>query len=168
VEEFTGPAVVVDVSAQSEQNRDYLITVDDFLNWEKQHGEIPARSIVLLHTGFGKYWGDREKYTGTLKTGAEGVAELHFPGLSPEATDWLVQVRKIKAAGIDTPSIDFGQSKDFLTHRSLCGNNVTAYENIANLEKIPATGSYVVAAPMKIKGGSGSPLRIIAWVAEEK
>jgi kynurenine formamidase len=164
-EEFTGPAVVVDVAIQSEQNRDYLISIDDFLNWEKQHGEIPARSIVLLHTGFGRYWGDKEQYTGTLKTGAVGVAELHFPGLGPEAAGWLVKERKIKAVGIDTPSIDFGQSKDFLTHRSLCGNNVTAYENIANLEKVPATGSYVVAAPMKIKGGSGAPLRILAWVA---
>jgi len=167
VGEFTGPAVVVDVSIQSEQNRDYLIRVDDFLDWEKLHGRIPDQSIVLLRSGLGKYWGDKEKYTGTLKTGAEGVAELHFPGLSPEAADWLVKERKIKAVGIDTPSIDFGQSKDFLTHRSLCGNNVTAYENIANLEKIPATGSYVVAAPMKIRGGSGSPLRIIAWVAKE-
>lgn len=166
--EFTGPAVVVDVTAQSEQNRDYLITVDDFLNWEKQHGEIPAGTIVLLHTGFGKYWGDKEKYTGTLKTGAAGVAELHFPGLGAEAADWLVKERQIRAVGIDTPSIDFGQSTDFLAHRSLCGNNVTAYENIAHLEQLPATGAYVVAAPMKIKGGSGSPLRIIAWVTKEK
>jgi len=84
--------------------------------------------------------------------------------LSPQAAEWLVKERKIKAVGIDTPSIDYGQSKDFLTHRFLCGNNVTAYENLANLEVLPSTGFYVVAAPMKIKGGSGSPLRILAWM----
>jgi kynurenine formamidase len=79
-----------------------------------------------------------------------------------------VKERKIKAVGIDTPSIDFGQSKDFMTHRTLCGNNVTAYENVANLGQLPATGSYLVAAPMKIKGGSGSPLRLFAWVVGKR
>ena len=164
VNELTGLAIVVDVTGQSSQNRDYLVTKEDFNEWEKAHGLIPEQSIVLLHTGFGKYWDNPEKYTGTLKSGVAGVAELHFPGLSPEAADWLVKERKIKAVGIDTPSIDYGQSKDFRTHRSLCGNNVTAYENIANLEQVPAKGSYLVAAPMKIKGGSGSPLRLLAWV----
>ena len=164
VEEMTGSAVVVDVVAQSEQSPDYLVSVEDFLRWEKSFGLIPEHSIVLLYTGFSEYWGDPLKYTGTLKSGAEGVEELHFPGLSPEAAEWLVKERKIKAVGIDTPSIDFGQSKDFQTHRVLCGNNVTAYENIAHLKQLPATGAYLVAAPMKIKGGSGSPLRLLAWV----
>lgn len=168
VEELTGPAVVVDVSAESAGDRDYLVTTQVLQEWEKQHGKIPEQSIVLLHTGFGKFWGDPEKYTGTLKTGSEGVAELHFPGLGPDAAKWLVNERKIKAVGIDTPSIDFGQSKDFLTHRTLCGSNVTAYENIANLGQLPATGSYLVAAPMKIRGGSGSPLRLLAWIPKAK
>jgi kynurenine formamidase len=88
--------------------------------------------------------------------------------LGAEAAHWLVKERKIKAVGIDTPSIDFGQSKDFMTHRTLCGNNVTAYENVANLGQLPATGSYLVAAPMKIKGGSGSPLRLFAWVVGKR
>jgi len=164
VNELTGPAIVVDVSMQCAQNRDYLVSTDDLLNWEKKHETIPEQSVVLLHTGFGKYWNDHEKYTGTLKPGATGVEELHFPGLSPEAARWLVKERKIKAVGIDTPSIDSGQSKDFKTHRILCGNNITAYENIANLAQVPAIGSYIVAAPMKIKGGSGAPLRLLAWV----
>ncbi|MEI7829566.1 MAG: cyclase family protein [Prolixibacteraceae bacterium] len=165
-DELTGPAIVVDVSEQSAQNRDYLVCSEDFLSWEKKYGRIPEHAIVLLHSGFGKYWSDHEKYTGTLKNGTEGVAGLHFPGLDPKAANWLAKERKIKAVGIDTPSIDFGQSKDFQTHRSLCGNDITAYENIANLEKIPATGSYLVAAPMKIKGGSGSPLRLLVWVPD--
>jgi kynurenine formamidase len=122
VEELTGAAVVVDVSVPSDKDRDYLISTDDFLAWEKKHGRIPDRSIVLLHTGFGKYWNDHEKYTGTLQSGAEGVAGLHFPGLGEEAAKWLVGERNIKAVGIDTPSIDYGQSTHFLTHRTLCGS----------------------------------------------
>jgi len=164
--ELTGSAILVDVSAQSAQNRDYLVNTNDFLSWEEKNGRIPEMSIVLLYTGFGKYWNDHAKYTGTLLSGAAGVAELHFPGLDPVAANWLVKDRKIKAVGIDTPSIDFGQSKDFQAHRSLCGNNITAYENIANLGQIPTKGSYLVAAPMKIKGGSGSPLRLLAWIPD--
>jgi len=167
VDEFTGPAIVVDVTAPSAQNRDYMVSTDDFIRWEKTYGKIPEHAIVLINTGFSKYWGDKEKYTGTLKTGAEGVAELHFPGLGPEAAQWLMKERNIKAVGIDTPSIDFGQSKDFMTHRNLCSGNVTAYENIADPGQLPVTGSYVVAAPMKIKGGSGSPLRILAWIPDQ-
>ncbi len=165
-EELTGEGVVIDVSSPAALNRDYLIGIPDFLEWEKKYGLIPEQAIVLLHTGFGAYWEDHQKYTGTLKSGKEGVDELHFPGLGPEAAEWLVNERHIKAVGIDTPSIDYGQSKDFLTHRFLCGNNITAYENIAHLEQLPATGAYIVAAPMKIRGGSGSPLRLFAWVKQ--
>ncbi len=164
VEELTGEGVLVDISEKVGENRDYLIPAADFNAWEAQNGKIPEGAIVLIRTGFGKHWGNKQEYTGTTKSGAEGVEELHFPGLSPQAAEWLVKERKIKAVGIDTPSIDYGQSKDFLTHRYLCGNNVTAYENLANLENLPYTGLYVVAAPMKIKGGSGSPLRILAWM----
>ncbi len=163
-EEFTGSVIVVDVADKCTLNRDYLITKDDFIAWERINGTIPVGSIVLLRTGFGKYWGDQLKYTGTVNPGDLGVDELHFPGLAFGGAQWLVNEREIKAVGIDTPSIDYGQSKDFLTHRFLCGNDITAYENVANLEQLPAKGAYVVAAPMKIKGGSGSPLRIIAWI----
>jgi kynurenine formamidase len=165
-QELTGQAIVVDIVEKSTANRDYLVSMDDFLAWEKDHGTIPPQSIVLLHTGFGRYWEDHLKYTGTTKTGVAGVAELHFPGLGPEAARWLVLERKIRAVGIDTPSIDYGQSKDFLTHRTLCGDNITAYENIAHLEQMPSTGAYLVAAPMKIRGGSGAPLRLLAWVPD--
>lgn len=164
VQELTGPAIVVDVSEQAALNRDYLISTHDFVNWEKKYGRIPDQTIVLLNTGFGKFWNDHEKYTGTTKSGTVGVDELHFPGLDPEAAKWLVEERKINAVGLDTPSIDYGQSKDFQTHRFLCAHNVTAYENIANLGQVPPTGSYLVVAPMKIRGGSGSPLRLFAWV----
>ena len=165
-EELTGEGIVIDVSDPAARDRDYLIGIQDLMNWEKKYGPIPEQAIVLLFTGFGAYWEDHLKYTGTQKSGKEGVDELHFPGLGPEAAEWLVNERHIKAVGIDTPSIDFGQSKDFLTHRILCGSNITAYENIAHLEHLPAKGAYIVAAPMKIRGGSGSPLRLFAWVKQ--
>ena len=166
-EEFTGEGICVDVSEKALADRDYLITSEDFLDWEKQYGKIPQRAIVLLRTGFGAYWNDPLLYTGTLKTGPEGVAALHFPGLDPQAALWLINERNIKAVGIDTPSIDPGQSEDFRTHRTLFSHNVTAYENIAHLELVPAKDFYVVAAPMKIKGGSGAPLRLLVWIPED-
>lgn len=166
VGQLHGPGVVVDVTRQSAENRDYLVSVKDFEAWEKQHGKIPDGAIILLYTGFGKYWNDHLAYTGTLKKGKEGVAELHFPGLDPEAARWLAENRKINAVGLDTPSIDYGQSKDFQTHRILCQAGLTIYENLANLDQLPPKGAYIVALPMKIKGGSGAPLRIVAVIGK--
>ena len=160
--QLMGPGVVVDVSEKALANRDYLVSTEDFLDWERSHGNIPAGAIVLLYTGFGKFWPDLEAYTGTFMTGAEAVPHLSFPGLSPEAATWLVENRQIHAIGLDTPSIDYGQSKDFMAHRILCAANLTIYENIANLHLLPPIGSFVMALPMKIKGGSGAPLRIVA------
>jgi kynurenine formamidase len=155
-----GPAVVVDVAAKSEADPDYLVGVADFQRFEEAHGEIPRESIVLIRTGWGARWDDRQAYLGTDRTGPDAVAELHFPGLAPEAARWLLS-RNIKAVGIDTPSIDRGQSTLFESHRILYAQNIPGFENIANLELMPETGAYVVALPMKIEGGSGGPLRIV-------
>ncbi len=92
------------------------------------------------------------------------MPELHFPGLAPEAAEWLVADRGIVAVGIDTPSIDYGQSVDFRSHVVLYAENISGFENVANLDLLPERGSYVVALPMKIEGGSGGPLRIVAFV----
>lgn len=162
VDQLHGPGVVIDVTRQASANRDYLVSASDFLEWERLHGTIPDGAIVLLHTGFGKFWNDKFAYTGTLKTGPEALPELHFPGLDPDAADWLVKNRKINAIGLDTPSIDYGQSTEFLTHRRLCAAGLTMYENLANLDQLPPSGAYIVALPMKIRGGSGAPLRIVA------
>jgi kynurenine formamidase len=157
-------AVKIDVSQKAIANRDYQISVEDFTAWESQHGKIPDQSIVLLQTGFGQYWPDRAKYLGTDKRGAEGVAELHFPGLQPEAAEWLVKNRRINAIGIDTASIDFGQSQTYGSHVVLMTQNIPVFENVANLDKVPAVGAEVIALPIKIKGGSGGPLRIVALI----
>lgn len=164
LEQLIGAAVVVDVSAQVAKNRDHLISVADLEAWESRHGKIPKGSIVLLHTGFGSYWPHADKYLGTALRGQEGVAALSFPGLSTEAATWLTQQRKMKAVGIDTASIDYGKSKNFSTHVALMTSNIPAFENVANLDQLPSTGVYVIALPVKIRGGSGGPLRIIARV----
>ena len=167
IEQLTGAAVVVDISAKAQKDADYQIAVTDLKAWEEGHGQIPNGAIVLLRTGFAKYWPDAEKYLGTAEKGPESVSKLHFPGLHPDAARWLVNERKIKAVGLDTASIDYGQSTLFESHRILFEKIVPAFENVAALDRLPATGAYIIALPMKIKGGSGGPLRIVAWLPDK-
>ena len=162
LERLMGPAIVIDVIRQCARNADYLVSVADFQNWERRNGKIQPGTIVLLKTGFGKYYPDAKSYLGTDERGAAAVAKLHFPGLDPAAARWLTENRKIRAIGLDTASIDRGQSTLFESHRALFEKNVPAFENVANLDQLPVKGFSVIALPMKIKGGSGGPLRIIA------
>lgn len=157
-----GSAILVDVSSAAAKDRDYQVSIRDFENWEKANGEIPAGSIVILRTGFSRFWPDRKKYLGTAGRGLEAVKRLSFPGLHPRAAEWLVSQRRIKSVGIDTASIDHGPSTHFETHRALFAKNIPAFENLANLEKLPPRGFTIFALPMKIQGGSGAPLRIVA------
>jgi kynurenine formamidase len=157
-----GPAAVVDVSDRV--HPDYLISVQDLTAWEAEYGRIPDGAVLLVRTGWDDRYGDRSAYLGTDLTGPDAVAQLRFPGLSAEAAQWLVDNRSIGAFGIDTPSIDFGQSTDFRAHVILYDRNIPGFENVANLSVLPAVGSFVVALPMKIEGGSGGPLRIVGYV----
>lgn len=166
VNDLAGPAAVVDVSARAAGNPDYQITVADLESWETRHGRIPDGSILLFNTGQARHWPDARRYLGTDERGAGAVAKLHFPGLHPEAARWLVAGRRIKAVGLDTASIDYGQSTLFESHRILFEKNIPAFENVAALDRLPPKGAHVVALPMKIKNGSGGPLRIVAWVPE--
>lgn len=159
VSRLVGPAMVIDISPACANNADYRLATEDIAAWEKAHGAIPSESIVLVRTGWGKFWPDKKKYLGTDAPG--DVANLHFPGISREAAELLVQ-RKIDAVGIDTASIDYGASKDFITHQILYGANIYGLENVASLERLPAKGATLIALPMKIKGGTGGPARIIA------
>ncbi|WP_121667325.1 cyclase family protein [Mesonia aquimarina] len=163
LEKLIGPGIKIDVSAKALNNPDYLIAIDDLLAWENQQKmKIPNASIVLLETGYSKYYPDKEKYMGTVDRGEDAIKQLHFPGLSKEAATWLVEKRNINAIGIDTPSIDYGQSEYFESHVILLSENIPAFENLTNLDKLPATEFKIIALPMKIKEGSGAPLRIVA------
>ena len=162
LDRLIAPAVVVDVAARA--TPDYLIDVGDLEEWERTHGRIPDGAILLLRTGWGQRWPDRLGYLGTERTGPEAVAELHFPGIHPEAARWITDQRNVAAVGIDTPSIDYGQSTGFEAHVIIYGSDIPGFENVANLQEIPEVGAFVVALPMKVAGGSGGPLRIVAFV----
>lgn len=166
LQRLIGEAAVIDVSKECSADRDYEIGVENLRRWEESHGRQLTDLIVLLRTGFSRAWPDREKYLGTSERGVEAVAKLHFPGLSPEAARWLAEHRAPKAVGIDTASIDYGQSTHFQSHVALFEKNIPVFENVANLEQLPTHGAWIIALPMKISGGSGGPLRIVAVVAK--
>ena len=162
LDDLIGEAVVVDVRHQAAADPAYEVSPDDLVAWERRHGR-PLRDVILLvRTGWGTRWSDRAAYLGTDQTGPEAVSRLRFPGLSPLAARWLVEHRRVKAVGIDTASIDHGPSTHFGAHVALCGGNVPIFENVADMDALPEAGALVVALPMKIAGGSGGPLRIVA------
>ena len=163
LQEWIGPAVKIDVVSKCTSNRDYLLTIEDIREWEAKYGKIPAGSWVLMYTGIDtKYYPDRMKVLGTLKTGKEALPELSFPGFSAEVVEFLIRERNIKGIGLDTPSIDYGKSTDFKVHRVCCAADKLALENIANLDKLPAKGAVLYVIPMLIKDGTGSPARVFA------
>ena len=157
-----GDAIVVDVTEAAARDADYQVTVDDLQRVEREQGAIPRDAIVLIRTGFSSRWPDAARYLGTADRGEGAVARLHFPGLHPDAARWLIANRSIKAVGIDTASIDYGQSTLYESHRALFERDIPAFENLTSLERLPPRGAVVVALPMKIAGGSGAPLRAIA------
>jgi kynurenine formamidase len=162
IDTFFGEAYVVDVVAAADASADHQVSVEDIQRAEAAQGPIPMNAIVLLRTGFSKRWPDAARYLGTAERGEAAVPKLHFPGLHPDAARWLLANRTMKAIGIDTASIDYGQSTLFESHRALYERNVPAFENLTNLDRLPPRGASIVALPMKIGGGSGAPLRAVA------
>ena len=120
---------------------------------------MPEGAIVFIRTGWGKFWPDRKKYLGDDKPG--DASNLHFPGFSKASAEALV-ARKIKAVGIDTASVDPGNSKDYPAHQILYSANIYGLENVANMDQLPEKGASIIALPMKIENGTGGPVRIIA------
>jgi kynurenine formamidase len=158
-----GPGVVIDISPRAEQDADTMLTPDDIAAWEKEHGAIPEGAIVLLHTGWGRHW---KSYVRYMNQDARGG--LHFPGFSGESASWLLEKRKIRGIGIDTLSIDRGQSKKFEVHHTVNGAGRYGLENVAYLNKLPPRGFHLIVAPIRIEEGSGGPCRILAIVPKAK
>jgi len=163
VDRLIGPGVVIDVSAQADADADYRLTAADVEAWEAEHGAVPEGAIVLLRTGWGERWPDRKSYLGDDTPG--DASNLHFPSYGQDAAELLVGQRKVAVLGVDTASIDYGPSTDFIVHRIANGANVPGLENVAHLDRLPPTGALIVALPMKIAGGSGGPLRAVALLA---
>jgi kynurenine formamidase len=158
---FFSPAVVVDVSGPVSSNADYLVTLDDIQKFEARHGQIPASAVVLANTGWSKFWNNLTRYQNR-----DVMGKLHFPGFSPEAVEFLISKRQARGVGLDTMSVDYGLSRDFAVHHLLGKAECYGLENLANLDKLPPTGFYLLVAPMKIETGSGGPTRVFAVLAK--
>ena len=159
IERLVAPGVKINISEQAGRDRDYRLTAADIAAWEAQAGRVPENAIVLIETGWGRYWGDRLMYLGSDREG--DASDLHFPGIGRDAAELLVE-RRVGLVGIDTASLDHGPSRDFITHQVLNGADIAGLENVANLGELPERGFLIVALPMKIGGGSGAPCRIVA------
>ena len=155
-------AVVIDVSAQAAEDRNYRLSVEDVLAFEEQHGPIQPGSLVLLRTGWSKYWPDAVAYLGDDMPG--DASNLRFPSYGAESARLLVEQRRVAVLGVDTASIDYGRSADFIVHRIAAARNVSGLENLTGLDQLPPAKFVVMALPMKIQGGSGGPARVVALV----
>jgi kynurenine formamidase len=158
---LVGRAVVIDVAAKAAADPDYTLQPDDVAAWEAAHGKIAPGAIVLLRTGWSTRWPDKRAYLGDDTPG--DASNLHFPSYGADAARLLVE-RGVAVLGVDTASIDNGPSKDFFVHRVVGAANVVGVENLTGLDKLPPTGAWVLALPMKIANGSGAPARVIALV----
>jgi kynurenine formamidase len=163
LEQLIAPAVVIDVSKQAAADRDYRLTPEDVAAFEQRHGRIPAGAIVLLRTGWSRFWPDAKAYLGDDTPG--DASKLSFPSYGVDAARMLVEDRRVGVLGVDTASIDYGRSTDFMVHRIAAARDVPGLENLTNLDQLPPTGATVIALPMKIAGGSGGPVRVVAMVS---
>ena len=156
VKQLFGPAVVIDVRAESGKNADYQLGASRVEEWEERHGRIPEGAIVLLRTGWASRWPDAQKYRNQ-----DAKGKMHFPGFSVEAAKLLI-ARKVSGLGCDTLSIDYGASEDFAVHHLSLGAGLYHLENLADLSELPETGAFLIVAPIKLEGGSGGAVRVFA------
>ncbi|HEY1264346.1 MAG TPA: cyclase family protein [Terriglobales bacterium] len=158
-ERLVAPLAVIDVSGKVKENSDYRVSVEDIANWEKVHGHIPDYAVVMVKTGWESRWNSAKQYRN-----ADAKGTMHFPGYSEDAAKFLIGARNTLGLGIDTLSVDYGPSQDFPVHQFSLAHSVYHLENVANLDRVPASGGIVVVAPIKLQGGSGGPVRILALV----
>lgn len=162
VKEMIGPAAVIDVSEKAAADPDYRLTVADIEAYEAAQGTIEPGTIVLMHNGWSRRWPDRKAYLGDDRP--DRTDDLHFPSFGEAAARVLIEERGVAMIGVDTASIDFGPSTDFIVHRIAGEYNVPGLENLKGLDRLPPKGATIIALPMKIEGGSGGPVRVVALV----
>ena len=151
------PAVVVDSHDKARQDPDYTLTVDDLALWERVRGEIPAGSIILLLTGWHRYWDEPQRF---INVGADGI--MHTPGFAPEAVSFLMDERGAAGVGIDTHGVDAGTDTSLEASRTALTNGAFALECLNNLDQLPAIGTTLVIGRLPLVGGSGSPACVLA------
>ncbi|MFD2181169.1 cyclase family protein [Rhodoplanes azumiensis] len=154
------PLAVVDVVEKASDEADYLMSRADLDAWEAKHGRLPRGCCVAMHSGFGKLaLTDPARFIGRDVDGT-----LHFPGIAPEAAEWLLKEREVVGLAVDTLSLDHGPSKDFKTHKAWLPAGRWGLENVANLEQAPAVGATLVVGLPKIEEATGAPVRLFALV----
>jgi kynurenine formamidase len=156
VAHFFGPAVVIDVREETSKDPDYRLNAARIEKWEASHGRIPSGAIVMMRTGWASRWPDQARYRNMDENKV-----MHFPGFSVESAKLLI-ARGTVGLGIDTLSIDYGVSKDFEVHHTDLPAGLYNLENLANLDQLPEAGAFLIAAPIKLEGGSGGPVRVFA------
>jgi len=158
VSRFIGPACVIDIASEASRNPDFLLTVDGLERWEAQHGRIPKGAWVLLRTGWSRRSG--KDFVNTREDGP------HSPGFDAETSRVLAEDRDVLGVGVETIGTDAGQAGTFTppfpNHATMHGAGKFGLASLCNLDRLPPTGAVVIAAPLKIVNGSGSPLRVIA------
>ncbi len=163
-ERLLGPAVVLDFSSESAQNHDFLLEIDHVTAWEEAHGPIPQNAWLLLRTGWDRFVQDQEQFLNTDENGP------HTPGFSAECAQWLAAHTPISGVGVETVGIDAGSAggmePPFPAHHYLLGHDKYGITSLQNLDKLPPTGAVIVVAPLPIVGGTGSPSRVFALVAQ--
>jgi kynurenine formamidase len=160
LDRLMGPAVVIDISKQAGSDPVYRLSPDDVAAFERANGKIPQGAIVLLRSDWSRFWPNVKQYLGDDTPG--DASKLKFPGYGVDAARLLVEERRVAVLGIDTASIDYGPSTDFMAHRIGAAQDVVNLENLTGLSELPPTGATVIALPMKIAKGSGGPVRVIA------
>src|SRR5262245_15547311 len=153
------PLSVIDIAAKAAQNPDYLLTREDLAAWENRNGRLPDNCCVAMHSGWASRVGDAARYTGK-----DGAGVFHFPGFALESAGWLMKERRVAGLAVDTLSLDHGPSKDFKVHYAWLPSGRWGLENVANLDKVPATGATLVVGLAKVKDATGGPARLIALV----
>ncbi len=157
---FIGPACVIDVTADVEQSADFLLTVERVEQWEQEYGRLPTGAWVLVRTGWSKHQG-RNEFLGLREDGTS-----HSPGFHPACSKYLAQERDILGVGVETVGTDAGMAggfdPPFPSHTFMHGAGKFGLTSLVNLDALPITGAIVIATPLKIIHGSGSPVRVIA------
>ncbi|KAL8581943.1 hypothetical protein ACOMHN_027925 [Nucella lapillus] len=162
VNRLVGEGVVIDVSAKVKDNM-YGVTVGDLEEWESQHGRMPDNAIVLINSGWASRYPDWKKVFNS-----DNLMELTsytFPVVTVEAATWLAEERTILALGVDTPSPDLGNDRNFPVHQALLPKNILIIESVASLKNVPPSGSTIVMGALKLYDGSGAPMRLMALSA---
>ena len=156
-ETLIAPAVVIDARSSASMDPDYLLTVGDLEEWERKHGKIAAGSIVLLLTGWGRYWYEPERF---INLGLDGL--MHTPGFTSETVACLLDERGAAGIGIDTHGVDAGRDPGLEASRAALSRGALVLECLNNLDQLPATGATLVIGRLPLVGGSGSPASVLA------